>query len=274
MLMLCTINNSAALTFFCSYYTESRELWSGLKNVRSCDAEISFKDGDPVNLQSIELRKGIGESSKIQYLRVLNQESVTRIPRMMYIHLPHLQAIHFYNTGLNQITSEDFYGLIHLKSIDFNPNKIVTIGNNVFKHLPNIVAISFWGNPIKYIGFGAFSGMKYLRTVHFVNTPCSKEFVNHGSNEEALQIVNAASENCPPSINMMYEFINGFFKPEWIPLSGDKTLPDNCHVGGHENDLGYRGVAYIARRKFDTEITIGKYSDDISFRKIYGMIIS
>lgn len=98
----------------------------------------------------------------------------------------------------------------------------------------------------------------------------------HLSNGMALVFqVGETYEMVPPPIdfpkcnNYTPNKLSGVFKPQWIPLTGDKVLPENCHVGGQE-DASFKGIMYIGRRSFEDEVAIGKYNDE--WKRVFGKI--
>lgn len=50
----------------------------------------------------------------------------------------------------------------------------------------------------------------------------------------------------------------GVLTPQWIPTNYTRAVPANCHIGGHDPII--KSPYYIARRRFTTEILIGRFS--------------
>lgn len=195
-----------ALTVQCDFMMDSVDptKFSGLNDLYTCMATIIFT-GDPINIELIKRSHMPGkEWSDVKGFIVLNQPEVTLIPRGLKNLFPNLESIHFSNTGLKEISSDDLEGLYNLRSADFNSNMIESIGDHIFKdQLNTIEGIDFSKNPIRNIGVDAFTNLTQLKTAYFYETSC----LNEGIFEDSLranEIVQSAISNCP-SIPMMSE---------------------------------------------------------------------
>lgn len=199
------ISHIESLKIDCDFKIEE-DRFPSIKNLYTCNAKVLK---DPENSQNNVIASVIGEHLKgknncdVQSFIVRDQSYVTSVPRGIHKFFPNLIAIHFHQTGLEGIESEDFYGLPKIKSFDFLTNKIVFIGDNVFKYQnqQNIIGLSLNENPIKSIGNGAFTNLTNLKLLHFYLTPCMNGGTEHSENkaQTAVRILKEAAEKCPPS---------------------------------------------------------------------------
>jgi BspA type Leucine rich repeat region (6 copies) len=131
----------------------------------------------------------------------IEAQNMTLTPRNLSNFFPNLETINYRTSGLAELKPEDFSGLIHLKALLFNGNKLQEIEANLFGDTPKIHSISYSVNPIRHVAHGVFDNLKELSSLH-VNSPinCINSYVD--SKADVDYFIFRLFVSCPPSFEM------------------------------------------------------------------------
>jgi hypothetical protein len=183
----------------CTYST--LETYWTLSNTYSCAGWVE-PTGDSRVVSAVKGDHLEGKSNRLVQDVSLKNQLIKVFPRNLSSFFKNLEAIHIYNSGLEQISKEDLLEFPRLRQLAVNYNKIKEVDGNLFQNNPRLQAISFGGNPIKHVGHQVFDGLANLKYLHFYYTTCIDQRSDNNLQRMENLLFNL-TVYCPPTYQMI-----------------------------------------------------------------------
>jgi BTB/POZ domain len=209
-------------------------------------------------------------------------------PKNLHKVFPNLNALSIDNCGLKEISREDLIGLEKLEDICLPQNKLRSLPHDLFEGMVNLKEITFNENKLEFLRSKlldpiAVNGI--IRLDFRGNTKIDAfyqpgKIKSVGSLQELMKIID---KNCEPPKDEREDFAQGFvvgFKELWT----SKDFSDFTIIGGftgspkefavHKNVLGTQSSVMLATLKNDLkEAQTGKMEiDDFSAEAVEAML--
>lgn len=129
-----------------------------------------------------------------------HEQPLTFIPKSITAFFPNVVAISINNTGLKELSSDDFKDFPSLKNLHVNYNMLEMLRTDLFRYNPKLETILVWNNNLKHVGFNLISHLTNLKAAQLTNSPC----INFAAeNSDALtELSYKLSVYCPPTLEM------------------------------------------------------------------------
>ncbi|KAG5667373.1 hypothetical protein PVAND_015355 [Polypedilum vanderplanki] len=137
----------------------------------------------------------------------IKDRRLPHFPKRLYKKFKKLRAIECDNTGLENLTDEDFRGLTILVYISFPRNRFKMLPGRLFRFTPNLQWVRFHGNPsLTNIGFNLFKHLFFLRELNFSGSGCANVIETNPS--LLTRLAGLLMGKCPPDPDDFEEDMN------------------------------------------------------------------
>lgn len=218
-IMCLTLSSNAAM-LDCTYSVMNFWFVNGLY---CCTARLVLL-GDPFVVNDVSQNHLADNSnSNVTGLRIIHQD-IKQLPRDLENFYPNLESIDLQASKVEAISKDDLKGLLNLKQLHLNDNKIKVIESDLFADSPLMVAISFYNNPVVHVAHNVFDNLPELKTLHFELSICCSQgaFANR---DLVLTLISRLTIKCPPSFDMtINKILNGEFFQKKIAEEIEKVV--------------------------------------------------